>query len=91
MKPKKSVSSDGLRTRLERQAMNLSKRCPVDRSNPINCPLCDLRLLGARVRRVWVHALTLEELQYLVLYHANCASVKMCVALRPRKVRVTAA
>ena len=91
MKTKKSVSPDGLRTKLERQAMALSKRCPVDRSNPINCPLCDLRLLGPRDRCGWVHALTLDELQYLVLYHVSCAAVKNHGAPRPRKVRAPAA
>lgn len=71
--------------------MDLSKRCPVDRLNPINCPLYDLRLLDARDRRVWVHALTLEELHYLALYHVSCAAIKMRVTPRPKKVRVAVA
>ena len=91
MKTKKSVSPDGLRTKLERQAMALSKRCPVDRSNPINCPLCDLRLLGARDRRGWVRALTLEDLQYLSLYHHCCAAVKKHAPIHPSKIAATAA
>jgi hypothetical protein len=74
MKTKAPGTPAGRRRRLERQAVVLAKFCPVDRTNPDNCPLCGLRLLAPEARRVWVHGLTLKELQYLVLYHANCAA-----------------
>ena len=90
MKTPKSVVADDRRSRLETQAIALSKHCPVDRSNPDSCPLCDLRLLGLRARRAWVHGLSLEELQYLVLYHAGCAGEKKRVLARQLKPRPVA-
>lgn len=76
MKTKASVAPHDHRSLLERQAIALSKFCPIDRSNPDGCPLCNLRLLSVRGRREWVHGLTLGDLRYLVLYHANCAAVR---------------
>ncbi|MSU22798.1 MAG: hypothetical protein EXS32_03135 [Opitutus sp.] len=76
MKTTKPVAPVIRRRRLERQAIGLSKRCPVDRSNPGSCPLCDLRLLGIRQRTKWVHGLTLGELKYLLSYHVCCAAEK---------------
>jgi hypothetical protein len=89
MKTPKSVVSDDRRRRLETQANALSNHCPVDRSNPDTCPLCDLRRFGVRARRAWLHRLSLDELQYLVLYHAGCAGEKKRVLARqpsPRPV-----
>jgi hypothetical protein len=79
------VASAHRRVRMERQVMNLSKSCPVDRTNPDHCPLCDLRLLPARERKAWVQSLTLEELDYLMLYHHSCSTLKTEGVIRPRK------
>lgn len=91
MKNKPLVSPDDDRIRLERQAILLSKYCPVDRLNPATCPLSNLRLLGVRERRTWVQGLTFEELQYLVLYHTGCASERKRTAAASSGMRLAAA
>jgi len=89
MKPKAIVSADDRRSELEKLAFVLSKTCPIERLNPRNCPLFDLRPLGARDRRIWIHQLSLEELEYLTTYHHFCATEKTrnCRSRRPRKIR----
>lgn len=62
------------RLKLEQQAIELAKRCPVDGTNPAICPLCELRKLSARARRAWVRRLPLQDLQFLALYHATCSA-----------------
>lgn len=57
--------------------MVLSAGCPVDQANPAHCPLYGLRPLGLRKRQAWLRGLSLEELQYLVSYHAVCAAEKL--------------
>lgn len=65
------------RARLERYALDLSKRCPADASaNPVDCPLFGLRLLPIRERRAWIQRLSDEELEYLQGYHACCLALK---------------
>lgn len=91
MKTKESVSPGGRRVVLERQALALSKRCPVDGANPGNCPLCDLRPLGLREKRMWIRGLTLSDLEYLVTYHACCAAEKQQALAGKRKTRPRAA
>ncbi|MBI4624073.1 MAG: hypothetical protein HY736_12765 [Verrucomicrobia bacterium] len=91
MKPKKAVAAGGRRLRLERQANGLTKRCPVEHSNPKNCPLFGLRPLGVGERRAWIRGLSLGELEYLVTYHACCAAEKIRVAAARRKRRPRAA
>ena len=76
MKPQQTSAAGGRRIWLELQAISLSKHCPIDRSKPGSCPLCGVRSLGVRERRAWVRGLTLDELEYLVTYHACCAAEK---------------
>ena len=92
MKPKAIVSSDDRRSELEKLAFALSKTCPIERLNPRNCPLFDLRPLGARDRRSWIRQLTLDELEYLATYHYFCATEKTwkCRSRRPRKIPAAA-
>jgi len=82
------AASADRRVRMERQAMQLARSCPIDRTNPDHCPLCDLRLLPARERNLWVQSLTMEELDYLMLYHHSCSSLKTNGASHPKKVFV---
>jgi hypothetical protein len=84
----KSPATGDRRIRLERQAVDLSNRCPIEHSNPGSCPLFDLRPLSVRKRRLWIHRLTLEDLEYLVRYHASCAAEKIRATTGKRKVRV---
>ncbi len=62
---------------LERRAFELSKHCPAEPSNPLDCPLYGLRPLAARARRVWIHGLSDAELEYLSTYHVCCYAEKM--------------
>lgn len=89
MKIKVTSPVKGTRKTLERKAIFLSKYCPVDRKNPVQCPLCNLRKMNARDRRLWVHGLTLGDLRYLVLYHATCSIIRR-KKLRRRKARLHA-
>jgi hypothetical protein len=61
---------------LERRAYELSKRCPIGRTNPVNCPLYGLRPLPAVERKTWIHRLSDEELEYLATYHTCCFAEK---------------
>lgn len=70
------------RSWLEDRAFELSKTCPVEHGNPVECPLSDLRRLDAGQRRKWIQRLTVEELEYLASYHACCSTVKSALAAR---------
>jgi hypothetical protein len=73
------IKQDAARRRragLEQQAFELSKQCPVDGANPVDCPLSGVRRLAARERRSWIRRLSDEELEYLATYHRCCLAVK---------------
>lgn len=74
MKAKVAGAPVSRRVKLEEQAIALAKCCPVDRSNPSTCPLCELRKLAARARRAWLRRLPLADLEFLALYHATCSA-----------------
>ena len=65
---------------LEREAFALSKTCPVEHANPVNCPLCDPRPLPLTERRAWICQLSDEELEYLAAYHRSCMAQKNVAA-----------
>lgn len=76
----KEIRIDPVRDRrvwLEREAFALSKTCPADHTNPVECPLCDLRPLPLHERREWIGHLSDEELEYLASYHRACFAQKM--------------
>ena len=73
---KRNAATAGRRLELERRTFELSKACPVDGSNPPECPLCELRPMPARARRAWIKMLTDPELEYLATYHATCYAEK---------------
>jgi hypothetical protein len=74
MKAKATGAPISRRVKLEQQAIALAIDCPVDRSNPAICPLCELRKLPPQARRAWVRRLPLEDLEFLSLYHAACSA-----------------
>jgi len=74
MKAKVAGAPVSLRVELEQQALALARCCPVDRTNPPVCPLCELRKRDVRARRAWVRRLPLADLQFLSLYHATCSA-----------------
>jgi len=89
MKTKASGAKAGVRVRLESKALTLSANCPLDHTNPITCPLHDLRRLPEVERQKWVSGLTLPDLRYLVLYHETCAIERQRAATRPRRTGKT--
>jgi hypothetical protein len=64
----------------------LAVHCPVDRSNPEDCPLCGIRKIGPARQLRWFNDLTEDDLVYLNTYHCICAQVKMeaCAGQNPR-------
>ncbi len=89
MKTKASGARAGVRVRLESMALTLSANCPLDHTNPIFCPLHDLRLIPEMERHKWVRGLTMPDLRYLVLYHETCAIERKRLATRPRRTGKT--
>jgi hypothetical protein len=74
---KKSAPERDERARLERRALELSKACPLDHTNPPDCPLFALRPFSAPVRRKWIRRLSDMELEYLGAYHSCCLTDKV--------------
>jgi hypothetical protein len=74
---KRNAATAERRLELEERTFELSKACPVDGSNPPECPLCGLRPMPARARRAWIKMLSDPELEYLATYHATCHAEKM--------------
>ena len=88
MKTKASGAAAARRAQLEQTALFLSDNCPVDLTNPLICPLHDLRRLTLEERRKWVGGLTLKDLRYLVQYHETCAIERQrSLPVRPRRGR----
>jgi hypothetical protein len=65
------------KTALRDNALRLDIHCPVDRSNPADCPLFAIRKLGPAKRVQWFHDLTGDDLIYLNAYHSICFRIKM--------------
>jgi len=55
----------------------LMESCPVDRCNPMDCPLFALRELEPSEREQWFEALNEEDLKYLAAYHYVCRNLKV--------------
>lgn len=67
---------------LERRAFELSRDCPAERMNPVECPLFGLRPLPVRERKIWIAKLTDDELEYLATYHTCCYTEKTTTGRR---------
>jgi len=72
MKPK----SDKTKTALRNNALRLAKHCPVDQTNPDDCPLHGVRQQGPARSCQWINALTGDDLGYLSAYHAICERIR---------------
>jgi hypothetical protein len=73
MKPK----SDKSKTALRDNALRLTKHCPVDHTNPDDCPLHGVRQLGPARSCQWIDELSGDDLSYLNAYHAICEGIRM--------------
>jgi hypothetical protein len=69
--------SEQPKTALRDNLLSLVQRCPVELSNPKDCPLFGIRKLGPARRLRWFNDLTEDDLVYLNAYHCICAQVKM--------------
>ena len=67
------ASVDALRAGL----LELVNVCPVERCNPVDCPLFPLRKMERRRRRLWFNALDRTDLEYLATYHHVCMNVRL--------------
>jgi hypothetical protein len=60
------------RTEMLDRLLSLAISCPVDQSNPANCPLCNVRKMDLGRRLEWFRSLTDDELVFLNSYHHVC-------------------
>ena len=80
MKPTASASIEELRSSL----CAVVDACPVDKCNPVDCPLFQLRKMSHRKRLLWFNALNEAELRYLACYHQVCMGLKLNGRLSPQ-------
>ena len=62
---------------LRNELLNVVPQCPVEQSNPPDCPLYAVRKAKPARRLQWFDALTEDDLSYLSAYHCICARIKM--------------
>jgi len=72
-KETKPSRKDQLRARL----IGLTKRCPVDQCNPVDCLLVSVRKMKPSARLLWLRAVTEEDLDFIAAYHHVCMKVKL--------------
>jgi len=65
------------KTALRDNLLSLAGNCPVERSNPEDCPLFAIRKLGPAKRLQWFNDLPKDDLAYLNAYHCVCARIKL--------------
>ena len=65
------------RAKLLDSIRQLAKGCPVDQSNPADCPLFAIRQLNRTQRMKLFHTLTDDDLSYLASYHCICMEIKL--------------
>jgi len=69
--------SEQPKTALRDNLLSLVRRCPVEVSNPKDCPLFGIRKLGPTRHLRWFNNLTEDDLVYLNAYHCICAQLKL--------------
>ena len=65
--------------------LGLTEFCPVDRCNPVDCPLFNLRTMEPADRLRWFNALTEADLNYLAAYHHVCMTVRLKSRTAPQE------
>ena len=61
---------------LQAEVWGLTVACPVAQDNPAGCPLHEIRRLPASTRLAWIKAISVTELQTIVLRHRSCLHTK---------------
>src|SRR5688572_3471904 len=61
---------------LNEQLTTIAPTCPWTKRNPPECPLWGVRKLPTSAIAEWLHQLSAEEKEYLVLYHQCCLTIK---------------
>lgn len=70
---------------LDQQLAQVAPNCPWTHRNPRECPLYEVRKLPTEDMLQWLDGLSVEEKEYLVLYHQCCLAIKWEQAFpRPR-------
>ena len=69
--------SEKAKAALRDSALSLTQHCPVDESNPDDCPLHGVRQLGPVRSCQWIRELSEDDLGYLNAYHNVCAAIKI--------------
>jgi len=69
--------SEQHKTVLRDNLLSLAVQCPMERANPVDCPLFDVRKLDPSKGRQWFKGLTRDDLVYLNAYHCVCAQLRM--------------
>lgn len=67
--------------KLRANLRSLVEFCPVDKSNPKDCPLYLLRQMEHPQRLEWFDALSKDDLVYLATYHHICLNTKTAFKL----------
>ncbi len=65
------------KARLQRRLLELTKACPFDQCNPIECPLYELRVMRRGEALDWLKSLAEDDLRYLASYHYVCFATKV--------------
>ena len=69
--------SHPLKNELRANLRSLVEFCPVDKSNPKDCPLYLLRQMEPPRRLELFNALNEDDLVYLATYHHVCMNIKV--------------
>jgi hypothetical protein len=77
MGPTTNPMGEQPKTALRDNLLGLFKHCPVELSNPEDCPLFAVRKAGPTRRLRWFNDLTEDDLVYLNAYHNVCERIKI--------------
>jgi hypothetical protein len=82
-------SKQSRKDRLRSGLVGLTKRCPVDHCNPVDCLLFSVRNLKPSARLLWLRAVTEEDLDFIAAYHHVCMKVKLAESrIMPEPIKI---
>ena len=64
------------RERLRAWVFGLTMACPYDQTNPVDCPLCRIRVKPVAERMQWIDGIPDDKLQQIVTTHLLCLQQK---------------